>query len=172
MFFVAQQDDSPNPSSRRSSNTMVYAIETVAATAFLVAAFHAAKLPGAGWAIITAILVLQPGLNQSLTASRIRIAATLLGAWIGSAAGLLLGATTPALLAGILVTILVCHIWQLDRYLRQACLTVPIIQMSPEGALVHVSYERLIAVLAGCVVAVLVQYAWQFAGRLRLLLRG
>jgi hypothetical protein len=44
--------------------------------------------------------------------------------------------------------------------------------MSPEGALVHVSYERLIAVLAGCVVAVLVQYAWQFAGRLRLLLRG
>lgn len=148
---------------KHSLRAVRYAIETISTTVILVWGFRAIGWPGAVWAIITAILVLHPGLDRSLRASRVRIVATLLGASIGIASGLLLGGSTLALLVGVLATILTCYWWRLDRHLRQACLTLPIVQMSQQGTMVHIGYERVMAVLAGCVVPLLVQYAWQFA---------
>jgi uncharacterized membrane protein YgaE (UPF0421/DUF939 family) len=145
----------------RGSTALRYGIEAITTTALLLWVFGATGWPGVGWAIITAILVLQPGLNQSMAASNVRICATLLGAFAGSATGLLLGATPVALLAGISITIVVCHHWHLDLHLRQACLTVPIIQMSQDGTVVLVSYKRVIAVLVGCAVPVLAQWVWR-----------
>lgn len=146
---------------KHSLRAVRYALETISTTVILMWGFRAIGWPGTVWAIITAILVLHPGLDRSLRASRVRIVATLLGASIGIASGLLLGGSTLALLVGILATILTCYQWRLGRHLRQACLTVPIVQMSQQGTVVHIGYERVIAVLAGCVVPLLVQYAWQ-----------
>jgi uncharacterized membrane protein YccC len=146
-----------------SSRAVRYAVETISTTVILVWGFRVTGWPGAVWAIITAILVLHPGLDRSLRASRVRIVATLLGASIGIVSGVLLGGSTLALLVGIVATILTCYQWRLSRHLRQACLTVPIVQMSQQGTVVHIGYERVIAVLAGCVVPLLVQYVWQFA---------
>jgi uncharacterized membrane protein YgaE (UPF0421/DUF939 family) len=156
-----EQDGEPRfISDNRGSTALHYGIETITTTALLLWIFGATGWPGVGWSIITAILVLQPGLNQSMAASTVRICATLLGAIAGTATGLFLDAPSLALLAGISITIVVCHYWHLDRHLRQACLTVPIIQMSQDGTVVLVSYKRVIAVLVGCAVPVLVQWGW------------
>jgi uncharacterized membrane protein YgaE (UPF0421/DUF939 family) len=87
--------------------------------------YNLAGAQGSIWAIITAVLILQPGLDNSMSASGVRIVATLLGASVGTAATLLIGAGAVALLAGILVTVILCYLVRLDLHVRQACLTVP-----------------------------------------------
>ncbi|MCU1337745.1 MAG: hypothetical protein JWO19_3326 [Bryobacterales bacterium] len=91
--------------------------------------------------------VLQIGLNSSVNASRVRIVATLLGTSGRAAAALLIGAEAVALLAGILVTVILCYLVRLDLNVRQACLTVPIVEMWHRGSIIHVTYERTTAIV-------------------------
>jgi hypothetical protein len=85
---------------------------------------------------------LQPGLNSSISASVCASAATTL----------LIGENAAALLAGILITVMLCYLVRLDLHMRQACLTVPIVQMWHEGLVVHVDYERTTAIIVRCVI--------------------
>lgn len=155
--------DVAQPPANRRASTVLYAAEIICTTAILAWAFRAGGLGGVGWAVITAILILHPGVGQSLKASQVRIVATLIGASIGTVTGLSLGGDETALLTGILAAIVFCHAFGLDHHLRQACLTVPIVQMQHDRSIIHVSYERTIAILAGCAVPILVQYAGRFA---------
>jgi uncharacterized membrane protein YccC len=163
-LFAAVRDAANAPDLGRSS-TVLYAVEIMSTTVILSWTFRVAGATSVSWAIITAILILQPGLGQSVKASQVRIVATLIGAFIGALAGLFAGGDMAALLVGILATIVFCHHLGWKRHLRQACLTIPIVQMQHQGGIVHVSYERITAILAGCVVPLLVQYAGQFACR-------
>jgi uncharacterized membrane protein YgaE (UPF0421/DUF939 family) len=109
---------------KHRSRAVRYGVETISTTVILVWGFRAIGWPGAVWAIITAILALHPGLGRSLRASRVRMAATLLGASIGMVSSLVLGGSTLAFLVGILATILTCYQCRLGRHLRQTCLTL------------------------------------------------
>lgn len=40
-------------------------------------------------------------------------------------------------------------------------MTVPILQMWHPGSVVHVDYERITAILAGCIVPLIVQFAYE-----------
>ena len=150
-----------------------YGVELLTSMMILLWGYHMARAQGAVWAIITAILVLQPGLDKSMSASGVFIVATLLGASAGTAAALLIPTEAAALLGGVLVTVILCHLFHLDLHVRVACLTVPIVQTWHQGSIIHVDYERTAAILAGCAVAVIVQFAGvqfrhQFSRRLAL----
>jgi uncharacterized membrane protein YgaE (UPF0421/DUF939 family) len=155
-----RQEPTPGDGERRSLATR-YGIEVLSSVMILLWGYNLAGAQGSIWAIITAVLILQPGIDNSMSASGVRIVATLLGASVGTAATLLIGAGAVALLAGILVTVILCYLVRLDLHVRQACLTVPIVQMWRSGSVVHVDYERITAILAGCIVPVIVQFAYE-----------
>jgi hypothetical protein len=75
--------------------------------------------------------------------------------------------------AGILITVMLCYLVRLDLHMRQACLTVPIVQMWHEGSVVHVDYERTTAIIVGCVIPVIVRFVGeQFRCQVRLCRRA
>ena len=158
-IILSRREDDTSSTAERRSAAARYAVEVLSSVMILLWGYHLAGAQGSVWAIITAILILQPGLNSSISASGVRIVATLLGASAGTAAALLIGGEATALLAGILVTVILCYLVRLDLHVRQTCLTVPIVQMWPQGSIIHVSYERTVAILAGCIVALIVQLA-------------
>ena len=57
----------------------------------------------------------------------------------------------------MVVTVFVCEILRLDLGVRTACVAALMVMTSPIGSVSSSSFERLTAVLGGCVVAVLVQ---------------
>ena len=134
----------------------------------LLGGYHLAGAQGAISAIITAVLILQQGLENSMSASGVRIVATQRGAPVGTAVTLFMGAGAAALLAGILVTVILCYLVRLDLQVRQACLTVPIVQRWHPGSIVHGDYERITAIVAGYFVPLIGQSpGQQFARELR-----
>jgi len=163
---LAKTDEQLAQPEDRGSNTARYAAEALASVAVLLWIYGLTRGQGVPWAIITAILVIQTGLDRSLKASAVRIVATLLGAAVGTAAALSIRDTAAALLVGILVTVVLCYLGRLDPHLRQACLTVPIVQMFHQGSILNVSYERTTAILAGCFTALVIQFAFEGAARL------
>ena len=144
-----RQAPTPGDAERRSLATR-YGIEVLSSVMILLWGYNLAGAQGSIWAIITAVLILQPGLDNSMSASGVRIVATLLGAAAGTAATLLIGAGAATLLAGILVTVILCYLVRLDLHVRQACLTGPIVQVWHPGSVVHVDCERITAILIGC----------------------
>jgi uncharacterized membrane protein YgaE (UPF0421/DUF939 family) len=156
-FLTRFHEDEPAKVERRWVATR-YGVELLTSITILLWGYHMVRAQGAVWAVIMAIFILQPGLDRSMSASGVVIVATLLGASAGTVAALLVPGEAPALLFGVLVTVILCHVFRLDLHVRVACLTVPIVQTWHQGSIIHVDYERTAAILADCVVAVIVQF--------------
>jgi uncharacterized membrane protein YgaE (UPF0421/DUF939 family) len=135
---------------------LLFAFEAVLASAILYSLYNLFGNNGYWWAIVSAILVLQPGVEQSLTTALVRIAANTIGACAGLAVGHFFGVDFPAVLAAIIVVVFLCEIFRLDLGLRSACVSV-IIVMTHEGRLAVSSGQRFVAVVSGCILALLLQ---------------
>jgi uncharacterized membrane protein YgaE (UPF0421/DUF939 family) len=109
------------------------------------------------WAVVSAVLVVQPGFRQSLTASVTRMVANLVGALTGLIVGVVIKDPTAAVIIALIVVILLCELWRLDLGVRSACASVIIVMMAGEGPLWGTSVHRVIAVAIGCSVAIVVQ---------------
>ena len=133
----------------------ISAAATVISLAY-VATHHRA---GMTWAIVSAVLVLYPGITQSLSAALLRIAANLLGSAIGFAVGSLVGVKVPEIIMALVLTIFAGELLRMDLALRTACVaTVVVMSVTDEHhALSGSVVERVIAVLIGCGAALLIQ---------------
>lgn len=133
----------------------IAAAATVISLAYI-ATHHRA---GMTWAIVSAILILYPGITQSLSAALLRIAANLLGSAIGFAVGSLIGVRMPEIIIALVLTIFAGELLRMDLALRTACVATVVVMSVAEqthglgGSVV----ERVIAVLIGCGAALLVQ---------------
>jgi uncharacterized membrane protein YgaE (UPF0421/DUF939 family) len=127
----------------------------------IVKGYDFARASGAMWALVSAALVLQPGFSQSLAASAIRVVANLLGAGIGAAISLTLGARLPEICLGLVAIILICEFARLDKGVRSACASVLIVMMKTDDTVLHRSLERVTAVAVGCGIALLLQIITQ-----------
>lgn len=152
----------------------LFAAQTIVCSLILFALYSRLKTGGLWWACVSAVLVLQPGIEQSISASAIRIAANLIGATIGLAIGRLLGAGPTQVLTAMVIVVFVCEGLRLDLGLRTACVSVIVVMTANEGRVVTTSVERFSAVFAGCGVAVVVQliverleswFGWRVSGR-------
>ncbi len=100
----------------------IYAAQAVTCTALLTFGYQRANAAGLGWAIISAIIVLQPGLQASLATSVARICANIVGAVIAVAVEHWAGGGTWQLLVAITVIVFVCEALRLDMgFARRAC---------------------------------------------------
>lgn len=117
-------------------------------------------LPGAIWAAISAVLVIQPGLNPSLRASLMRVIANLIGAFFGAVLITLIGHTMTALAAGVLLTGLVCYLARLEDAVRPAYAAVVIVTFtSGTGKAAWTEpLERVLAVVIGCICSLVVGF--------------
>jgi uncharacterized membrane protein YgaE (UPF0421/DUF939 family) len=151
----------------------VFTVEVLLAGLILYYSYALFHANGYYWALISAILVLQPGLEQSLTSALVRIAANLVGAAIGLIIGTYLKVELPQIFIAVIAVVFVCEIFRLDLGLRSACVSVIIVMTNhTEGKLTTTSVERCLAVIAGCMLAVLLQlFIERLLARLKLLPR-
>jgi len=137
----------------------IYAAQAILCTALLTVGYTWEKAPGMGWAIISAILVLQPGITASLAASVARICANVVGAIVALLIDRWFGAGTVQLLAAILIIIFLCELLRLDMGLRAGCVSAVIIMTFHESRVAMTSLDRSVAVIIGSILAVVVQIA-------------
>lgn len=136
----------------------VFALEVLLCGIILFYSYALFKANGYYWAFISAILVLQPGLEQSLTSALVRIVANILGAAVGLIVGTYLHVEVPQIFVAVIVVVFLCELFRLDLGLRSACVSVIIVMTNhTEGKLTTTSFERCIAVIAGCTLALLLQ---------------
>ena len=60
-------------------------------------------------------------------------------------------------LLALVLVVFICDLLKLDLGLRTACVSVAVIMLRSEGHVLTTSRERLVAVVIGCVTALLVQ---------------
>ena len=155
---LRQLVQSPRPTRKQTLLVAaVFAAQVVACATVLHGAYHFAHAAGVNWAIVSAVLVLQPGIEQSIAASAVRIAANLIGALIGLFVGYTLGTGSGQVVLAMVIVVFICEPLRLDFGLRTACVSVIIVMTANVGSVLSSSVERFGAVLIGCGLAVVVQ---------------
>jgi uncharacterized membrane protein YgaE (UPF0421/DUF939 family) len=143
----------------------IFAAQAVVCTAAAVTIYSWADAPGGLWAAVSAVLVLQPGVKQSMAASVVRVIANLLGAGTGVVVTLAFPHGLAAVCLALAVLILLCELLRLDAGLRSACASLLIVTLSPDPELLHRGVERAVAVCVGCGIALVLQLALHWLRR-------
>jgi uncharacterized membrane protein YgaE (UPF0421/DUF939 family) len=112
---------------------------------------------GTLWAMISAILALQPGLSQSVVTSVIRIAANTVGAGVALAASNIPLQPELQLILALVIVVFACELLRLELALRTACVAALIVLTTSEGHVLTSGTERFTATVVGCLTALLVQ---------------
>jgi uncharacterized membrane protein YccC len=137
-----------------------YLRQTVRILAACVSTYVASKLIGLAeeyWALVTAVVVTQPGLQETLSASRDRVLGTLIGALAGLAviAAGQWGASTFALFWVAMVPLSV--LTAIKPSLRMCCVTLIIVVLvSAAGSPFARPFERIIEILVGTLASIVV----------------
>jgi uncharacterized membrane protein YgaE (UPF0421/DUF939 family) len=72
----------------------VFAAQAALCALLVPVVFNVAHWPGITWALVSSVLILQPGLRLSVAASLTRFVANMLGAGVGTLLGMTLGETS------------------------------------------------------------------------------
>src|SRR3984957_3923384 len=149
------------PSDRRSLKmAAVYAAQVVVSSSLLLVGYHYINERQSVWALVAAMAVTEPALQQSIAASATRIVASIVGGVAGMLAAHFLGYGAWQFLLTIVVVVFICERLRLDSAGRNACITVVIVMMFQEGKVFAWGAGRVVAVVVGCVLALMVQLAF------------
>lgn len=111
------------------------------------------------WCLISIILVLSPDGKDAVPLAVNRMKANVVGAFAGL---LMLSLHPPTLImvtGGVIITIVVCYLTNLENPTRTALAATIIVTLHEGGRHIwDVALERVIAVLAGCVLGMLITY--------------
>jgi uncharacterized membrane protein YgaE (UPF0421/DUF939 family) len=140
---------------------MIMALEAAVCAVVIIWTYNHWHLAGAMWAVVSAVLVLQPAFDQSFSTALIRVIANLLGAAVGSLIMVAHGHSTEDICVALAVVIIVGERLRLDKGLRSACASVVIVMMSTESSVLHRGVERASSVAIGCAVALILQLFMQ-----------
>ncbi len=144
---------------------IVYAVQVVLCSGLLWGVYAQVGAPGANWAVVSSVVVLQPGVTQSIQASIFRIVANLLGALVGLAFGSTLGTGAWQVIVAMVVVVFCCLALRLEQSLRTACVSVIIVMTASLGSIATTGMQRVIAVVVGSTLAVVVQLLFEAAFR-------
>jgi uncharacterized membrane protein YgaE (UPF0421/DUF939 family) len=158
-FSILRMIQADRPSNRETLQTAaLYAGQVVLAVTLLMEGYHLWTSQSALWAVVSAILVVQPAMEQSIATSAVRIAANTVGGVAGIVVGTFLGDGIWQFLLALLLVVLICEIFRFDLALRTACVSVAVIMFrSDVGQVATTGWERLFGVVIGCLTALCVQ---------------
>ncbi|MGN6507184.1 MAG: FUSC family protein [Tepidisphaeraceae bacterium] len=152
----------PRRTTRQSLLAAAYfAAQLASASAILCLGYHWSRAPGAAWAIVSAVLILYPGITQSFSAALLRIAANLLGSIIGFGIGYFFGTNIPEVILALVVVVFVGELLRMDLALRTACVAAVIVMTANDHNIRLSTIERLTAVCAGCLSGLLIQVSFR-----------
>jgi uncharacterized membrane protein YgaE (UPF0421/DUF939 family) len=139
----------------------LFSLQAAVCIVVLEAGYGMTHVEGRLWAVISAILALQPGFQQSVVTSVLRIVANTIGASVALLVGCLpgLGPAEVRIILSIVIVVFICELSRLDQALRTACVAV-IIVLTVGGTshyLVGSGAERFFATVVGCGFAMIVQ---------------
>ena len=134
-----------------------YALRTAASATVAMAAFRFLGAQGGVWAVVSAMVVIQPETRASVGAAFLRVVANLVGVVVGVSVGYLLGSLPIlALAAGSFAVTFFCRLLRLDAAARSACVSMAIVLLKDPSGVLGSSEIRVLGVLTGCGVALLV----------------
>ena len=143
----------------RHFEAVIFSAKAATAAVTAVLGYEFIQLPGAPWvAAVSAVLVTQPNLHSSFQASLMRVIANLAGAFGGALLLVITGQPVVAMAIGVMVTGLVCYFLKQDDALRPAFVAVIIVTLIGEHDKWHSSLDRVLAVIIGCVCALVVGF--------------
>ena len=142
-------------------NLLLYITKCLAAVSLIYFLSYLFHYPDIGWCLVSAVLVLSPNAKEALPFALTRIAANL----VGSASTLLclLGGlpSVVTLSLAYCLAITACFLLHLMNASRTALAAVTIIMLHPtEAHLWDNSLERVLSVVAGCIVALVITLAF------------
>ena len=115
------------------------------------------------WALISVLLVLSPDGKDSVTLAITRIKANVVGAAIGVLCLLIAPANMWTISLSLALTLGACYILKLDAGIRSALAASVIVMLHGSGKhLWDTALERVIAVLAGCVLGLIITFVFHF----------
>jgi uncharacterized membrane protein YgaE (UPF0421/DUF939 family) len=146
-----------------------YAAKSALASMLALEIYHWLPWSGGAWAVVSAILTVQPSLNEAIGVSVNRVLANLLGGSIGVVVAALWGTHPFTLGAGIFVVSVLCHALKMEKALKSATASTAIVMFAAGTPGLHSLLERLAAVMIGCLAALLLNllFHWfpRFGGR-------
>jgi uncharacterized membrane protein YgaE (UPF0421/DUF939 family) len=141
----------------RHFEAIIFSAKATVASVIAALLYKLFDLPGAPWvAAVSAVLVTQPNLHSSFQASFMRVVANLAGAFGGAALLAVIGQPLAAMAVGVMLTGLLCYLLKQDDALRPAFVAVIIVTLIGENSKWQSSFDRVIAVVVGCVCALAV----------------
>ena len=143
----------------RHFEAVIFSTKAAVATVVATLCYTFIQLPGTPWvAAVSAVLVTQPDLHSSFKASFMRVVANLAGAFGGAVLLALIGQPIIAMAVGVMLTGLICYLLKQDDALRPAFVAVIIVTLIGENNKWANSFDRVIAVVIGCLCALVVGF--------------
>lgn len=116
-----------------------------------------------GWALISVMLVLSADGKDSVPLAITRIKANIIGASVGVLCLLISPTNMWIMSMGLFTTLSLCYLFKLDAGIRSALAATIIIMLHDEGRHIwDTAIERIIAVLTGCILALLITFIFHF----------
>ena len=120
------------------------------------------RFPGAYWAAISAIVVMQSEVGATVTASRDRLAGTAIGAVIGWLTVLIWHNSIAVFALAVLIVMVLCAALRFQNSGRLGGVTVAIVVLIPHvEAAWKIAVERFLEVSFGIAVSLAVALAWR-----------
>lgn len=115
------------------------------------------------WSIVSVLLVLAPGMEDSIRLATNRMKANIIGASIGLIFFLFFSTNIYSLSASILLTVLLCTLFHIDGATRSALAGLVIVLINgKEKNDWHIGVYRMASVIIGCLVAIFLSYLFLF----------
>ncbi|MBS1639863.1 MAG: FUSC family protein [Bacteroidetes bacterium] len=147
----------------RVNSLLVYAAKcaTGSLAVFILAALF--NYHDIAWSLISVMLVLSADGKDSMQLALTRIKANIIGATVGVLSLLIVQPNMWLITLALCITVALCYLFKLDAGIRSALAATIIILLHEEGKhLWDTALERIIAVLAGCVLGLAITFVFHF----------
>jgi len=116
-----------------------------------------------GWSLISVMLVMSADGKDSMQLALTRIKANIIGACVGVLCLLIMQPNMWLITIALIITLALCYLLKLDAGIRSALAATIIILLHEEGKhLWDTAIQRIIAVLAGCVLGLIITFIFHF----------
>ena len=136
-----------------------YALRTTASAVLSLLVCKWLHIESPIWAVVSAVVVILPKVEGSVSSAALRVIANLVGATVGVIVGALGLSPVPSLIIGLLGVAGACRLLRIDDTARTASVAVVIVLLRMPGlpgTLLGSSETRVLLVMLGCNVALAV----------------
>jgi len=147
----------------RIKSLLIYAAKVATGTIIVYSGSLILHYKDIAWCLISVMLVLSPDGRESVPLALTRIKANIVGACSGMLCLFICQTNMWMMTTALVVTVSFCYLFKLDSGIRSALAATIILMLHEEGKHIwDTAIERVIAVLAGCVLGLLITFTFHF----------